>query len=187
MTELNTLTDGRGAVTEVILVRRWSEHFETYESRKLKGALSWVKVPVKHDGRGLARIMKEPDGLQIFGAWILILQIAAKMPVRGLLAKSDGALAAADIAVKTGCQAEDVARAVSVLAQPRIAWICIGKWDRTASFDVNVTRLSAGGDISERPILRKAKDAAAQEAPNVGLNGTSRLTQWFGGSNGRRR
>lgn len=104
------------------IIRDWTKHYETAETRKLKH-LTWIKVPNKHDGRGLTRLLRLPDGLAIFGTWILILQVASKMPSRGLLEDQDGPLEPQDIADKTGADPELIKRAFSVLSSKEIGWI----------------------------------------------------------------
>lgn len=106
-------------------IDRWADHFETSESRKRKGPLSWVGVPTKHDGTGFRRLMQRPDSMAMLGAWMLLVEVAAKCPTRGTLTDSRGRpLTAADLALRTGGDQEVLARALDVLASDDIGWIC---------------------------------------------------------------
>jgi hypothetical protein len=104
-------------------VRGWKEHFETYESGRLKKALPWVAMPTKHDGKTFRRVMRlDPSGA-LYGTWALILQVAAKCPIRGTLADADGPLTAVDIADKTDLSEEAVAKALEVFSSNEIRWL----------------------------------------------------------------
>ena len=69
--------------------------------------------------------MTREDGLEIFGCFILLLELASRAPkpARGLLVDADGPLTSADIADKTGTRQEAVARSLQVLCSKDIAWI----------------------------------------------------------------
>lgn len=135
-------------------IKNWAKLYENHDSRKLK-SLEWIRVPNKHDGRGLRRLMRMGErGMAIFGAWMLVLQVASKMPVRGLLADDDGPLTAEDIADKVGAPAGLIVDAMTVLISPEIGWVeivedgCNGDEDfRDVSGD---QRETAGGSGKRR-------------------------------------
>lgn len=103
-------------------VRNWDALFENAQSRKC-GRLSWVPVPNKHDGKSYRRIISTENGPALYGAWMLILQVASKCPQRGVLGDDDGPLDADDLSHKTGCPAELFAVALKMLSEPRIGWL----------------------------------------------------------------
>ncbi|MBC7820023.1 MAG: hypothetical protein IAG10_24335 [Planctomycetaceae bacterium] len=111
------------AQTPLYRIRDWSDHFETSESRKRVHSLGWVGVPTKHDGKTFRRLMRRTDGVTIYGAWVLILAVAAKCPTRGTLADGDGPLSADDIADMTGAPADAIKTALEVLTGDQIRWI----------------------------------------------------------------
>jgi hypothetical protein len=104
-------------------ISQWDTLYETHETRKIKKALAYVKLPNRFDGAGYRRLMTHEDGLTIFGAWILILEVASRCPIRGTLADANGPYTAEDIAMKTGTRAEQIEKALGVLSHPRIGWI----------------------------------------------------------------
>lgn len=67
-------------------VANWSEHFENNRTRELK-VMTWVPVPTKQDGDGYTQVMDHPQGAAHFGAWIAMLQVAAKCDERGTLTR----------------------------------------------------------------------------------------------------
>lgn len=103
-------------------IRKWNEYFENNESRKIKN-LSWIPMVNKHDGRGYRRVAALPNSVQVFCGWALMLQVASKMPTRGVLCDDDGALTAADIAAKTGYPEAIFEAAFSALIRPEIKWL----------------------------------------------------------------
>lgn len=104
-------------------IRNWNDHFEVSQSRKALKRLMWVALPNKHDGKGFRRISLHPDAVEIFCAWVLIVQVASKMKTRGLLVDDDGPLDADDLAVKTGFPSEIFEKAFDVLTETKIGWM----------------------------------------------------------------
>lgn len=103
-------------------IRNWQKYFENHESRKLR-SLAWLPVINKHDGRGYRRVAALPNSVQVFCAWSLIIQVASKMPTRGVLRDDDGALTASDLAFKTGYPQSIFESAFTVLTRPEIGWL----------------------------------------------------------------
>ena len=102
----------------------WDQHFETADTRKRVRPLPRVLMPTKHDGLTYRRLMRRSDRMAILGAWLLIVEVAAKCPVRGRLAGGDGAaMTADDIADKTGGDPAVIQEALIALTDPDIGWI----------------------------------------------------------------
>jgi hypothetical protein len=108
----------------IYAISEWSDHFEKSQTKKCKNA-RWVPVPIQHDGKGYRRLAMLPEFPEIFAAWILILQVASKMPERGVLADTDGPLTPEDLSFMTGLKAKHFEKALSVLsdASYKIGWI----------------------------------------------------------------
>jgi len=105
------------------IVKDWDDHFENNRSRKMV-KMQWVPVPNKHDGEGFAYIMSQKDGMAIFGAWILILQVASKCHVRGSLVRDNGKPhTAATIAMKTRGDEKIIQKALDVCASSEVGWL----------------------------------------------------------------
>jgi hypothetical protein len=103
-------------------VKDWDNLFEIAQSRRYN-TLSWLALPNKHDGKGYRRITRHEKAVDIFAAWVLILQVASKQETRGLLADEDGPLTAEDLADKTGFPEEIFELAFKVLTEKRIGWL----------------------------------------------------------------
>lgn len=116
-------TEGEGNGHRVLYsVRGWENHFENSQSRKVTKA-SWIPVPNKHDGKSFRRVMAMANGPALYGAWIMILQVASKCQTRGELADEDGPLTAEDLAFKTGGSESLFSEALTVFSGDSIRWL----------------------------------------------------------------
>ena len=109
-------------MTTLYSIKDWDALYENHDSRKLK-RLNWVLIPNKHDGKSYRRIIQMKDGVEIFAAWILILQVASKCQERGILADKDGPLTPEDLALKTGVKESLFKKALSALSDNNIGWM----------------------------------------------------------------
>jgi len=101
---------------KALQIANWSR-FEASDSRKCK-VMQWVAVPINHSGLGYLEIMAHPDGIRMIGGWLLILQVAAQCPTRGLLVADSGRiLGAREIALKTRAPEEDITSCIALLLQ----------------------------------------------------------------------
>jgi hypothetical protein len=103
-------------------IKKWNENFEKSQGRRC-AKMTWVAIPNKHDGKGFRRIARHASSTDLFAAWILIIEVASKMPTRGLLADEDGPLTAKDLADMTGFPESIFNLAFTVLTQHDIDWI----------------------------------------------------------------
>jgi hypothetical protein len=144
----------------VYSIRDWNATFEVAQSRKIDGPHSWVAMPTKHDGKCFRKIMARTDGLVVFAAWVLIVQVAAKCQPRGQLADSDGPLTAADLNLKTGCPTEAFETALQVLSSKDFRWIVVEEWEESPA---------TGQDSTEQD----KESASADSSAELGRNGQS--------------
>lgn len=103
-------------------IAEWDATYECAQSRK-EQRNRWVAIPNKHDGRGFNRIALHKKSVELFAAWILIVQVASKMPVRGVLSDKDGPLTAEDLALKTRFPLHIFELALSYFVLPEIGWM----------------------------------------------------------------
>lgn len=87
-------------------IRDWAKHFENNRSRSVERLL-WVPVPNRHDGENFRLIISQKNGAEIYGCWLLIIQVASKCQPRGTLLKGNGEPhTALSLALKTGAKVE---------------------------------------------------------------------------------
>ena len=105
-------------------IKDWATHFDSKEARKIKN-LNWVQMPINHDGLTFRRMARRPDAFSLFGAWCLLVEVAAKNPMRqrGLLASRGEPLTPEDLCIKTGFPEEGFAAAFAYFSDPKVGWL----------------------------------------------------------------
>lgn len=84
--------------------------------------MQWVPLPNAHDGDGFTQIMEDKDGMALFGAWVLIVQVASKCHPRGTLVRANGHPHESDsLARMTRGNSETFKKAIKILI--KIGWI----------------------------------------------------------------
>jgi hypothetical protein len=107
-------------------VKDWPEYYEVSDSRKVEGPLSWVPMRTKHDGKGYRRIAAQENRSDLFSAWVLIVEVTAKLPKRwrGWLVDAKGQpLDAEDLALKTGWPKVAFESAFSYFTDVKQGWL----------------------------------------------------------------
>lgn len=102
------------ALETVYRIRDWDDKFETRGSRRHQRPFQRITISTSLDSLALRRLLSAPDGATAYGVWILLLQIAAKTPQRGVLADQTGAYNAADLALLTGISESQVQSALEL-------------------------------------------------------------------------
>lgn len=109
------------------IVPNWDNLFESSRSRQYSKKTQ-AYMPNKI-GLGYQRIMREPDGAAIFGAWCAMIQLLSRQtkPRTGVLTdtgRTDGReLDAGDIAIATCMPESLVAKMLDVCCSDRVAWL----------------------------------------------------------------
>jgi len=107
---------------QVYAVRDWPIHFENAQSRRVP-RLSWVPFPNKHDGKGYRRLMNHPKSTILFSGFILIVEVASKMPTRGILFDDGRVIDSEDLSLMTGFPKEHFDLCFDVLTQEKYQWL----------------------------------------------------------------
>ncbi len=145
-------------------IRHWGKVYEVSDAKRTGNGkpLSWVALPTKHDGRGYRRLMRRDDGVEIFGAFVLMVEVAAKLPVRGILSDDDGPLTLDDLADKTGARIESFGKAIQVLTSKEVGinWIEIVQHTPTYPELGSPTDGQDGQDITRRDVTDKTDNSA---------------------------
>lgn len=109
----------------MIAVNHWKEIYEKADNRRCK-QMKWVAIPTSHDGNGYGRVAAHKNAVELFCAFVLIVETAAKCPERGKLTDKDGrALTPEDIAYKTRFPKRIFELAFKVLTEPKIGWLVV--------------------------------------------------------------
>lgn len=74
-------------MARLLKVSNWSKHFENNRTRELKH-MDWVPIPVKMDGDGYTELVSHSAGASHLGAWLAIVEVAARCDPRGTLLRA---------------------------------------------------------------------------------------------------
>ena len=139
-------------MSSVLSIKDWGKHFENSESRKLV-SMKWIPIPNKHDGMGYGQLWQHKKAVDVFAAWILILQVASKCDPRGTLVNKDGLpITPIELSVKTRAPKEIFEIAIPVLIS--IGWISGDSPDAP----VDSTDTPVGNNIEGKGITRNNRE-----------------------------
>lgn len=108
-------------MTTVYAIKDWAKNFENAQSRKVED-LDWVRVPIHH-GLRYKRLMKSKGGVEAFGVFIALVEVAATCEPRGVLIDESGPLTLDDLSEQTGIDTKTLQRGISLLESDRIGWV----------------------------------------------------------------
>jgi hypothetical protein len=147
-------------------VKDWQKYFENSKSRERKEC-SFVCVPNKQHGLGLALVLAEPDGLAIYGVWCLILGACSQQraPREGWLT-SDGhqtgtPWAPGDLALKFRRSPTEIDRALTFLSSPKIGWL--NAFDTTDATALMSSARVVPADCPPAALERKKEEKEGRE------------------------
>ena len=105
----------------MIEITNWSKTFETWETRKLKN-LTWFRVPSDISSRGLRALRRMDGGIEAYGVFMMLCQVAAGLSDRGTFINSDGSpMSLDDLEDLTRIDRKTLDRALALLGQ--IGWV----------------------------------------------------------------
>jgi len=161
---------------KVYVIRNWEKEFEISQSKRIPDGkpLSYVPMPTKHEGKGLRRLLRSEDALSMFGVWCFVVELAAKMPRRGVLADSDGPFDAEDIADSIGIDPEPVQKLLDLVTGGRINWIELIEWNdelhipRTNRDSSDNTQSENRAQADEKRREEKRREESTPQTPQGG-------------------
>ena len=160
-------------------IKNWDSIYENANSRKIQRC-TFACIPNKQHGMGFRRLIKERDGLAIFGFFVLLCEACSqqKPPRRGLLSDNGTENGAewteSDMSLKFGVPTRLVKHALTVLCSERIDWLGVLKTQKSGKFKTtsSVSHLDeVGDDPVETPNERNGTERKEQKEENE-RNGT---------------
>lgn len=108
----------------ILSIAKWDETFENDRTRRIKGHLWWVRMPIKQ-GSGYCRLMRHPRGPEVYGCYIALVQTAANCHPRGQLVNAEGEpYTIEELADVTRIQVDSVRFAIDCLTK-EIGWVVV--------------------------------------------------------------
>lgn len=83
----------------------------------------WVRVPTDLNCVGLKLLTRDERGVAAFGVYILLVEVAANMHIRGVLADDRGAITLRRLSVLINVPLDVLERSVELLLDPEIGWL----------------------------------------------------------------
>jgi len=108
------------ARTNAYCIPQWRKVFEKGQ-KPTTFALRWVAMPTSHEGKEFRRLMGIKGGVEVYGCWCLIVQIAATCPIHGILIGTTKVLYPSDWADLARAPRSVFQRACNVLCN--IGWL----------------------------------------------------------------
>jgi hypothetical protein len=103
-------------------IKDWRTRFLPPGYKVKKGPLVFVGIPTKHDSCGYRRLVAESNGAALYGAWVVLVAVAGKCPVKGVLA-TDRPLTPSDLAVRTGLPETVFTELLERASRDDIGWV----------------------------------------------------------------
>lgn len=83
----------------------------------------WVRIPTDMNCVGLKLLTRDEQGVAAFGIYILLVEAAANMHIRGVLADDRGAITLRRLSVLINVPLDVLERSVKLLLDPDIGWL----------------------------------------------------------------
>lgn len=109
-------------------IKDWNEIYENAKSRAIKEK-TWCPMPNKQHGLGYSRLMQNPAGEQLYGAFVAVILVASrqKLPREGILTDNgtmDGTpLRCEDLSLITKFKPKTIQKMLDLCSSKDIAWI----------------------------------------------------------------
>jgi len=147
-------------MAEFLRVHDWSANFENNRTREIK-RMAWVPMPTKHDGDGFTELLDHKDGMAHFGAWCLIVEVAAKCDPRGTLVR-DGNLPHTPSTLARMTRGKRSVFAVAIDRLIKIGWLEV--------YGDPAVLPQEGATISQVPALHNNTEQEKTEENKTGQN-----------------
>ena len=107
----------------VFKIKHWNSIFENNRSREIRNP-SWVAMPNRHDTLGFRTLISRPNGVALYGAWCILVQVASRCNPHGTLVCNNGLpYTARSLSLKTGLSETLISECFDVLREPEIDWL----------------------------------------------------------------
>lgn len=104
-------------------IKQWDDVFEDYRSREVK-RLRFLPFDLTRNSEAYRMLVSSRKGVEAYGVFWALVLVAARCPVRGVLADERGrSLSVARLAIKTGMSAEAIEDAIATLGNEDIGWL----------------------------------------------------------------
>lgn len=167
----------RGSGMTALAIKDWATLFTKGDLARVGKVKTWhyVPIPINLNGERFRTMMGTIKGREAFAVFIALCELAANMPVRGVLADDRGPSNSRTISIKTGIPVKVVEAATEYLLSEEIGWLIRTSSGKTP--DAVRTSSEKNADYPTLPNLNGAKptqpdhEAGAIDSQSEGLGG----------------
>lgn len=109
-------------MTDVWQIKDWGAVFEDYRSREV-ARLSFLRFPLDRNSEAYKLLVQTPAGVAAYGVFCALMTVAARCPIRGVLADEKGPLTPERLSVRTGMPTKAIRDAIKRLSAPDVGWL----------------------------------------------------------------
>lgn len=125
----------------VYVITDWEAVFVRGDLRKTV-QWSWIGLPLMLDTAPYKRMVARPRGPELCWCYVACCMVAARMPIKGVLADERGPLDAVDLASLTGLEYGLVELFLEVAQEERVQWLLVREWTQELAQHVQEARLA---------------------------------------------
>jgi len=103
-------------------IKDWDDTFEINRSREVK-VKRWVAWPVRKDSEAFKKLTTSEGGMEAFGVFAYLVQLAARCPEPGVLVDDKGDITPERVAFRCGLTVDRVVKAFQLLSSQGVAWL----------------------------------------------------------------
>lgn len=110
-------------MAEAWAIKDWTDTFETWETRRLRKALAYIRLKVGYQSARYRILMATPGGPEAWGVFVSMLTVAGKTTPRGMFAREGAEMTNRLLAVESSVPLDALTRAIKLLTDPEIGWL----------------------------------------------------------------
>jgi len=112
-------------VSQAWAIKDWDTVFEDHRSREVVRLAFLHARVLDRKSDAYAMLVAQEGGIEAYGVFWALVLVAARCPVRGVLADDKGVLTPLRMSIKAGIPLAPVERAIPMLSAPEIGWLVV--------------------------------------------------------------
>lgn len=110
-------------MAEAWAIKDWTDTFETWETRRLRKPLAYIRLKVGYQSARYRILMATPGGPEAWGVFVSMLTVAGKTTPRGMFAREGAEMTTRLLAVESSVPLDALNRSIKLLTDPEIGWL----------------------------------------------------------------
>lgn len=110
-------------MAEAWAIKDWTETFETWETRRLRKPLAYLRFKVAYQSARYKILMATTGGAAAWGVYVSLALVAGKTHPRGMFAREGVEMTTRLMSVESCAPIDETAKAIKILSDPEIGWL----------------------------------------------------------------